>query len=419
MTVVKKIVALGFIVLACVAVSRGTPLSEHANRLLDEVDQTIRKEFYDSKLRGVDWTAEVSRAHMRLAGTTSSGQMYEVIRALLGTLHTSHTALLTPDDPYYYFIGTTFRHGAPGYDRLFGRAGMQWADPGFLVEERADGVFVQSVFEDDIAAKAGLRVGDRIVDVDGRPWHATDSFRTSAGHGVTLHVQRTRQGPLRSVHLVPYMVDPQDVFIAADRASIHVIQQAGRRIGYVHLWAFSDPRVYSLFSEALHGKLLQTDAIVIDLRDGIGGDYPQLLYSLISNIPRVEFIGRNAYHYVMGGPFTKKIGVLINERSRSAKELYAYALRRLGATLVGMRTEGAVTAGRAFFMQDGSLLYVATAEVLIEGHSIEGIGVAPDIAVDRPIPYADGRDAQLDRVLAILTASTSAPPSSRLSRRRG
>ena len=265
--------------------------------------------------------------------------MYHEIGELLATLHTSHTAIYGLDDPFYHFIGSTFGNNAPGYERLFGTAPMRWADPGFRVMENSDGVFVESVLEGDVADKAGMKIGDRILAVDGRPWGGMKVFAQMAGQKVTMRVQRTRESQPIVVTLIPHVVNPQDAFVAADRASARIIERNGKRIGYVHLWAFSDPRVYDVFSEVLHAPLRRAQAIIIDLRDGIGGDYPRLLYPLLPGVPKVEFTDREGRRYTVGGPFSKPMTAIINERARSTKELYAYGLRKLGATLVGIRTE--------------------------------------------------------------------------------
>ena len=85
----------------------------------------------------------------------------------------------------------------------------------------------------------------------------------------------------------------------------------------------------------------------------------------------------------------------------SGKEVVAFAVksRRLG-TLVGERTAGAVLGGRPFLLSDRSLLYLATLDVEVNGVRLEGVGVQPDIWVQDDLPYAGGRDPQLDAAVA-------------------
>ena len=53
-------------------------------------------------------------------------------------------------------------------------------------------------------------------------------------------------------------------------------------------------------------------------------------------------------------------------------------------------------AGRPFVLSDGSLLYLAVADVLVDGERLEGVGVAPDIEVARDLPFSNGKDPQKD-----------------------
>lgn len=93
--------------------------------------------------------------------------------------------------------------------------------------------------------------------------------------------------------------------------------------------------------------------------------------------------------------------MLVNEGSRSAKEVLAYGFQKAKiGSLVGTKTAGAVVAGRPFLLADGTLLYVAVADVYIdENQRLEGKGVTPDIVVPFPIEYAQGNDPQKERAI--------------------
>ena len=68
--------------------------------------------------------------------------------------------------------------------------------------------------------------------------------------------------------------------------------------------------------------------------------------------------------------------------------------------LVGDRTAGAVLAGTPRPLADGSVLYVAVGNVLVDGEQVEGIGVEPDVKVPRKLPYAAGKDEQIEAAVA-------------------
>jgi carboxyl-terminal processing protease len=102
--------------------------------------------------------------------------------------------------------------------------------------------------------------------------------------------------------------------------------------------------------------------------------------------------------------YDRPLVVLINEGTRSGKESLAYQFRQGDrATVVGTTTAGAFTAGRGLLTDPAQpyFLFLASAEPRLDGQVIEGVGVAPHVAV----PYrvtADGDDPQLARALEIV-----------------
>jgi C-terminal processing protease CtpA/Prc len=77
----------------------------------------------------------------------------------------------------------------------------------------------------------------------------------------------------------------------------------------------------------------------------------------------------------------------------------AFALKEAGVATVGARTAGDVTMGMPFLLNDGSLLIVAVAAVMVNGIKLEGTGVRPDVVVPHDFPYAAGADPRLEAAL--------------------
>ena len=61
-----------------------------------------------------------------------------------------------------------------------------------------------------------------------------------------------------------------------------------------------------------------------------------------------------------------------------------------------------MTGGSPLILSDASLLYLGVADVRVDGVRLEGVGVAPDVVVERPIPYAAGADPQVDAAIEVL-----------------
>ncbi len=95
--------------------------------------------------------------------------------------------------------------------------------------------------------------------------------------------------------------------------------------------------------------------------------------------------------------------MLVNNGSRSGKEILAYGFKKYGiGKVIGTKTAGAVVGGSAFLLEDGNLLYLAVVDVLIDGERLEGKGVIPDIEVPFTLEYAQGKDPQVERAIEVL-----------------
>ena len=132
------------------------------------------------------------------------------------------------------------------FDDRFWGAGVTYAGIGHFSVRIEGRDFVDAVLEGSPAARAGLKVGDEIVSVDGAPYHPIRSFRGKVGQEVAVAVRRSEGGPTETLRIKVMSIAPLHAFREATRASARVIERDGRRIGYVHVWA-------SVGEESEHG----------------------------------------------------------------------------------------------------------------------------------------------------------------------
>jgi carboxyl-terminal processing protease len=204
---------------------------------------------------------------------------------------------------------------------------------GMLVELVRDTATVMKVYPGTPAAGAGVRVGDRIVEVDGHRVTGIPLDRVTARllgpQGTTVRATLVRHG------------EPQPVRIEARRAIVHVpVVPYGLmlddRVGYVPLDRFSESSAEELATALRDLRARGARAFVVDLRGNGGGSLDQSIR--ISNLflqPGKEILRvvyRNAPHEVYRASqqplvTTEPVVVMTDEGSASASEIVAGSLQ--------------------------------------------------------------------------------------------
>lgn len=390
-----------------------SPPSSQFSAVFEQVWQTVSDSFFDPNFNGVDWTALRQKYQPQVAQARTRPELAQVINQMLAELRTSHTRLFIPEEPAYYQIlgifwprnsdlqrqlQATLPSGKPEYSGI-----------GIFTETRPDGSFVSAILDDSPAAAAGLKVGDRLVSVEGQPFQPIQSFAGKVGQPVRITVQRFPNAasqqpvtPTITLSVTPRLYDGTTMFLDAMKASVEVVEQAGHKIGYVHLWSYAGDQFQSqLETELLMGKLQEAESFVLDLREGWGGALPVYLNLYSPRNVQLTSISRNRQSS-FSSAWNKPVVMLVNQNSRSGKEILAYGFRKHKIGLVvGSKTPGAVVQGTLFPMPDGSVLYLAVGDVYLDGDQrLEGVGVTPDIDVPFALEYAQGADPQKDRAIA-------------------
>jgi carboxyl-terminal processing protease len=255
------------------------------------------------------------------------------------------------------------------YRRLMQDQESRFSGIGVSILRHRDGVYVQTPIEGTPAAKAGLRFGDRIVEVDGkdaRDWTTqavSQAVRGPEGEPVTIKVERAgSQAPL---------------FFTIKRGSVP--QPSIRNafmvrpgVGYVGLnGGFTQTTADELSAalEDLRGQGMQQ--LVLDLRNNPGGLLDQAIKVASRFVGRGKPIvsvrsrdeGNNyVYKNTLYDPVDYPLVVLVNGFSASASEIVAGAIQDHGRGLiVGETTFGKGLVQRVFNLPYGAGLTLTTA----------------------------------------------------------
>ena len=377
--------------------------------IFNEVWETTKDNFYDPNFNGVDWKAMRSKYEPMAMPAQSSEEVAAVVNQMLSELKTSHTRFYTANEPAYYQILGIFQPRNPDLlkplKNLFPNGKIEYSGIGIFTKNINGKTFVSAILDRSPAASSGLKVGDQLLSVEGRPFQAIQSFVGKAGQKVTLLIQRTSDlNSQQEIVVTPKMLDATTMFLDAMAASTQVIERDGKKIGYIHIWSYAgDQYQQQLEDELIYGRLHDADSLVLDLREGWGGAPLTALNIYTSRNLSVTNVLRDGRRNTYNSQWKKPVVMLVNEGTRSAKELLAFGFQQYDiGPVVGSKTAGAVVAGRPFLMQDSTLLYLAVADVYVNGgQRLEGKGVTPDIVVPFPLEYSQGVDPQKERAIKV------------------
>jgi len=356
----------------------------------DKIWGIINDEFWDPNFNGVDWLDARKRYRSKAVAAEDNESFAEIVNQMLAELKTSHTRYYTKWDPGYYIIQV-----------VFGKPDTHRSGIGVVTKKIEGRHYVIAVIHSSPAEEAGVLFGDWLVEADGQSFHPIRSFFNKAAQEIGLIIQR---GPLESTRkklkITPVDMKEKDRLGDDSHASLKTIEYKGHRFAYVRLWWLRGIEMKNALEYGIY-RANETEGIIIDIRDGYGGDMgyefiaPFLQYGL--GDVTVESIGRKQTFKTLAG-CKKPVVVLINSGSRSGKEVLAYLFKKTGrGLLVGERTAGYVTGGNKREISSDSFLLYGAGDMLIDGMRLEGVGVEPDIVVPFDIRFAAGKDIQLQR----------------------
>jgi len=262
---------------------------------------------------------------------------------------------------------------------------------GVDVQVQPDGtILVIAPIDDTPAARAGVKPGDLIVAIDGKPLTpdslGENPLRGEPGSSTVLSVQREGQA--------------KPIEITVKRETIRISSVRGRMLepgyGYLRISAFqadtANDFVRQLDALSAQAADKRLRGLVLDLRSNPGGLLTaavQIADELLDKGGIVSTRGRNP---VVDTVFNATSGdrlqgtpvvVLVDAGSASASEVLAAALRDNGrARVVGSRTFGKGSVQTVLPLDNGDAVKLTTARYYTpSGRSIQARGIEPDVVL--------------------------------------
>jgi carboxyl-terminal processing protease len=243
--------------------------------------------------------------------------------------------LFTLDPHSVYFPALEFKKLKEDQSSSFYGIGVQ-------IQRHPDGVYIQSVVDGTPANRAGLRYGDRILEVDGkdaRDWSSEEVSKNVRGDrlkSVDLKIERAGEQVPLTIKIIRDAVPLPSI-----RNSFMITPGTGY-IGLVGGFQHtSDDELREAIASLKKDQMRQ---LVLDLRNNPGGLLDQAIDVASEFLPREKVIvsvkGRSEYSdpaiYKSNGrdPEDVPLVVLINRNTASASEIVAGAIQDHGRGLV-------------------------------------------------------------------------------------
>jgi len=388
------------------------PREEFRSEFLDAW-RLERDYFYDKHMNGVNWI-EMRERYLPLVDRVSDrDELNDLISQMVSELSALHTFVRggdsrePKDEIQLAYLGAELRR-----------------------DEKAGGFVVQHIYQHDpdlpneappfARPESEVKEGEVILSVDGTDTvnvpDIAELLRGKAGTKVLLQVKSADRN-VREVLVtpVPARVDQNLRYNEWEYSRRVLVDKASHgAVGYVHLRAMTPSDMEKWARD--YYPVFNRQGLIIDVRHNNGGNIDSwLLGKLLRKTwfywqPRT---GNSVWN--MQYAFRGHIVVLCDQQTISDGEAFTEGFKRLGlGKVIGMRTWGGeiwlspnnpvVDNGIATAAQLG--VYSPEGKWLIEGH-----GVEPDIAVDN-LPHAtfEGKDAQLDKALEVLTEEIRQDP---------
>ncbi|HEX8119500.1 MAG TPA: S41 family peptidase, partial [Pyrinomonadaceae bacterium] len=256
------------------------------------------------------------------------------------------------------------------YRRLMQDQESRFTGIGVSILRHRDGVYVQTPIQGTPAAKAGLRFGDRIVEVDNkdaREWttqQVSKAVRGPEGEPVSIKVERAgSQSPL-------YFTIRRG---SVPQPSIRNSFMVRPGVGYVGLTGgFTQTTADELAASLDELGKQGMQQLVLDLRGNPGGLLDQAIKVASHFVPKGRAVvsvrsrdeeSNREYKNIFYDPTEQPLVVLVNGNSASASEIVAGAIQDHGRGLVvGETTFGKGLVQRIFNLPYGAGLTLTTAK---------------------------------------------------------
>lgn len=349
--------------------------------------QEVKNESYTTNLEKQDWNYW---KHRYLDKIKNIEDAYVAIDTMLLSLDDPYTRFLTPEELEDQNMNIS----------------AQLSGIGVVISSANGKITVEDVIEDSPAAKAGLKIGDIILKIDGV---------SISGYDIRKVATMIR-GPIGTKVKIILLRNEKTITEEISRAKITIkaveYKVLANNIAYIKISTFMSKAASAEFLNALQNTK-NCRAMIIDLRGNQGGLLQNATFIaniLLKDGKIVSILKKNNQTETIkvqpaGLHIDKPMVVLTNGLSASAGEILAAALQENGrALLVGEKTYGKGLIQKIVPLPMNTAMNVTIAKYLTpQGHDINKNGIKPNFEVNlSQEDIVNGRDIQLNKAIELL-----------------
>jgi carboxyl-terminal processing protease len=367
-------------------------------------------------LKSIDWNQVVKRYRTRLDSLASDTDFYNLLYQLVNELKDTHSWLQNyrppqlagvDDLPVDVFQGTPYIIAGP-------KAGWQVvAVDSLSAKEKID--FLRPLLHTFSSERAWQREAGRLVLAGSPGTTASVQLRAPDGRIETVSAPRDR------------LNRPPDAFIPIPGLTVQRYVHFGRHpsgIGYIRIASFGGREEISLDFDRALDELRDAPALILDIRDNLGGyGHPEIVGRFLDkpvlggisyqrNGPRHGDLQRKVIILNPSGKwhYNAPIALLVNDLTGSASDLFACELRSARRVItIGTTTHGNLSGSSTYITLPCGLV-VRTSNGYItdaDERPIEINGNVPDVVVEPHIEdHLNHRDPVLEKAIEKLRPAT-------------
>lgn len=279
---------------------------------------------------------------------------------------------------------------------------------GIIISIKDDQLTIISPIEDTPAYIAGIKAGDKILEIDGKSTEgmgldeAVNILRGEKGTEIILGIKRENVEEIFKISIIRDIIEV--------KAVKKEVMGKNNNLAYIRITTFNvntKPELEEVLNEFKNDSDIH--GIILDLRNNPGGlldSAIEVASKFIKEGPIVHIKDRDGIVATIESKGNKypewPLFVLVNEGSASASEIVAGAIQDFGrGKLLGEKTFGKGVVQQVFNLYDGSGIAITTSEYFTPNErSINHIGIEPDILVE--LVEDSEEDEQLNMAIKLL-----------------